>query len=213
MSYVRCSILGTIGTEEVWSINAVFDPTGEIEGSTNQAALDAAALAIANISIPTNLRTAMSSAVARNGCRLEVRSDSGDDLLAISQAGSTTAQSGTGSVYLPPQTAMVLSLRTNTPGASGRGRLYWPGMGLTLNNLGRITTPAANNFVTDFKTYLQGMESALATAFPTIGFDLAVRSKVTQSTPHVVRIQAGNVPDVQRRRRDTIPESYSSVDF
>jgi hypothetical protein len=48
MSYVRVSILGSFSTEEVWSVNPVFDPTLEFGSTVDQAALDAAALAIAN---------------------------------------------------------------------------------------------------------------------------------------------------------------------
>ena len=62
-------------------------------------------------------------------------------------------------------------------------------------------------------TYLHAIEDALATAFPTIGFDLAVRSKTTHTTPHVNKIQVGNVVDTQRRRRDKLVEDYSSVTF
>jgi predicted fused transcriptional regulator/phosphomethylpyrimidine kinase len=63
------------------------------------------------------------------------------------------------------------------------------------------------------RVYLTAMRDALATAFPTIGFNLAVRSKTTKTTPHVVRIQGGDVVDTQRRRRDNLPEAYSSLSF
>jgi hypothetical protein len=62
-------------------------------------------------------------------------------------------------------------------------------------------------------TYLHAIENAMATAFATIGFDLAVRSKTTHTTPHVNRLQVGNVMDTQRRRRDNIVEDYLSAAF
>jgi hypothetical protein len=198
---------------EVWSVNPVFDPTGEFPGGPSQSALEAAATAIANRSVPASLLTAMSSACSRTGAKVEVRDDATDALLGIAQVQSTTAQVGLNSIKCPPQSAAVLSVRTNTPGASGRGRLYWPGLGLTLDNSGRYTTPAPATFVSDFKAYLIGIRGDLAAAFPTIGFDLAVRSKTTKTTPHAVRIQMGNVVDTQRRRRDALPEAYSSVVF
>jgi hypothetical protein len=40
-----------------------------------------------------------------------------------------------------------------------------------------------------------------------------VRSKTTHTTPHAVRLQVGNIVDTQRRRRDSLPESYSNITF
>ena len=67
--------------------------------------------------------------------------------------------------------------------------------------------------MSDQKVYYNAMRSALATAFPTIGFDLAVRSKTTHTTPHVNKLQVGNVPDTQRRRRDSVIEDYQATTF
>lgn len=213
LSYVRVSILGTMLTNEVWSVNPVFDPTGEFPGGVNQVALDAAATAIANRTIPTQLRAFMSTSAARTGARVEVRDDVTDALIGISTQSISGSGAGSGTLNLPPQSALVLSLRTDTPGGSGRGRLYWPCLAATLDTNARLSTTIMNTFVADMKSYLAGMRSDLAAAFPTIGFDLAVRSKATHSTPHVVRIQGGNVLDTQRRRRDSIPEAYSTLTF
>jgi hypothetical protein len=213
MSYVRVSILGSFSTEEVWSVNPVFDPTLEFGSTVDQAALDAAALAIANRTIPTNMRAAMSTSSTRVGARVEVRDDVDDHLIGISLQGSTTPLAGTGTLFQAPQTAIVCSIRTNTPGGSGRGRLYWPAGGATVTATGRLSTPGTLAMVTDFKAYLLGIRSDLATAFPTIGFDLAVRSTTTHTTPHAVRVQVGNILDTQRRRRDNLPEAYTAASF
>lgn len=213
MSYVRVSILGALLTTEVWSINPTFDPTGEFPGSVNQASLDAAALAIAGRTIPTTMRELMSPSASRTGARVEVRDDADDSLLAISTQTAGAPQLGSGTLRLPPQSAMVISVRTDTPGASGRGRLYWPAMGATLDSSGRMFTPTPATLLNDFKTYLNGIRNDLATAFPTIGFDLAVRSKTTHTTPHAVRLQVGNVVDTQRRRRDNLAEAYATTTF
>lgn len=211
MSYVRVSILGTTVGGEVWSINPVFDPTGELEVGISQANLDAAAVAIAQLSPGGDLLSTMSPAMSIVGARLEIRADADDSLLAISIAGRSTPLVGTGSVLQPSQAAIVFSLRTNTPGGSGRGRVYWPAMGVQLNTSGRMGTSGTTTWVGAFKTYMAGIDSALSTAFTLIGFDLAVRSRTTLSTPHVVRIQAGDLVDTQRRRRDSLPETYVTV--
>lgn len=213
MSYVRVSILGAQSGGEVWSINPVFDPTGELEFGIDQAKVDAAALAIANRTIPSNLLSTLSSAMSRTGARVEIRSDTTDALLATSTQGSTAASAGAASPKLTPQSALVISIRTDTPGASGRGRLYWPAMGVTVSATGRLGTPGVAALLTDAKSYLNGIRSDLATAFPTIGFDLAVRSKATHTTPHATRLQIGDVIDTQRRRRDVLVEAYTAVTF
>lgn len=213
MSYVRVSVMGNFANEEVWSVNPVFDPTAEFGSTVDQAALDAATLAIANRTLTTSLRTAISTAATRTGARVEIRDDATDALIGISIQASTSPQAGTLANTMPPQSALVCSLRTNTAGGSGRGRLYWPLLVGTLNSAGRVTTPLNSTFAGDMKSYLLGIRSDLAAAFPLIGFDLAVRSKTTHSTPHVTRIQVGNVVDTQRRRRDSLPESYATVAF
>jgi len=213
VSYVRVSILGTTSGGEVWSINPVFDPTAEWGTTVDQTALDAAAAAIAALNPGVFPLGQLSTAMSVTGARLEVRDDASDDLIGISIATRATPLAGTGAAKLPPQSAIVVSIRTNTPGASGRGRVYWPAMGATLLATGRLDSAAMATFITQFRTYLTAQRDALATAFPAIGFNLAVRSKTTHTTPHAVRIQVGDVVDTQRRRRDNLAESYSTLSF
>jgi len=213
ISYIRVSILGSQTAGEVWSVNPVYDPTGELEIGIDQAKVDAAALAIASRTIPTNLLSCLSTAMSRTGARVEVRADSNDALLATSTQGSPAIATGPLAPKLTPQSAVVCSIRTDTPGGSGRGRLYWPAMGITVSATGRVGTPAVNQLLLDFKSYLNGIRTDLATAFPGITFDLAVRSKATHTTPHATRVQVGDVIDTQRRRRDVLVEAYQSLAF
>lgn len=213
MSYVRVSILGASPGGEVWSINPVFDPTGEFPGGVDQTALDAACDAIAALNPGTNARNTLSNVLTITGARVEVREDSNDALIGISQQVRTTPFTGAGTQARGAQNALVLSLRTNTPGASGRGRLYWPSIAGVIGTDLRAVPADVLLIATDLRTYLNAMRSALATAFPTIGFDLAVRSKTTHTTPHVVKVQMGNVLDTQRRRRDSMVEDYQTLAF
>jgi len=121
--------MGNLFTEEIWSVNPVYDPTGEFPGGVNQANLDAATQLIANRSIPGSLATLLSTSGVRNAARVEVRDDATDGLLAISIQASATTQAGGGTLRLTAQDAVVCSIRTNTAGGSGRGRLYWPALG------------------------------------------------------------------------------------
>jgi len=214
MSYVRVSILGTLLASEVWSINPVFDPSGEFGSTVDQTALDAATDAIAALTPPTNLSGFLSTALQVTGARVEVRNDVDDSLMSISTQIRATPYTGLGTPLRSATTALVFSLRTNTPGGSGRGRLYWPAVATSVQSADlRFSTTNVASALTDMRAYLNSMRSALATAFPTIGFDLAVRSKTTHTTPHVNKIQAGNVPDTQRRRRDSLVEDYQFLAF
>lgn len=213
MSYVRVSILGDAPGGEVWSINPVFDPTGEFPGGVDQASLDAACNLIANRLVPSALQNKMSNALRVTGARVEVREDSNDALIGIAIDVRTTPLVGSGTPLRPAQNAMVFSLRTNTPGGSGRGRIYWPALGDAIGSDLRYSSAIVTAALADMRTYLNGIRSDLATSFPTIGFDLAVRSRTTHTTPHVVRLQAGNVLDTQRRRRDAMVEDYQALAF
>jgi len=213
MSYVRVSILGDSPGGEVWSVNPVFDPTGELGSTVDQTSLDTACNAISNLTVPTALLNKMSNALRVTGARVEVRNDANDALIGISIDNRTTPAVGSGTPLRPAQNAMVFSLRTNTPGASGRGRIYWPALGDAIGSDLRYSSAIVTAALSDMRIYLNGMRSALAAAFPTIGFDLAVRSKTTHTTPHVNKIQLGNVLDTQRRRRDSMVEDYSTITF
>lgn len=213
MSYVRVSILGAAPGGEVWSINPVIDPTLEFGSTVNQDALDAAANAIALLNPGSAALGALSTALTITGCRLEVRDDSTDALIGISVQVRSAPLPGTGVPARGAQNAMVISLRTNTPGGSGRGRLYWPCIATSVGSDLRVSSSSALSLLQNMETYLHAMEDALATAFPTIGFDLSVRSRQTHTTPHVNKIQIGNVLDTQRRRRDKLVEDYQSIAF
>jgi hypothetical protein len=213
MSYVRVSVLGAAPGGEVWSINPTFDPTGEFPGGVDQTALDAACDAIAALNPGILLLSFLSSALTVTGARVEVRDDGNDALIGTSTQLRSSPLSGSASALRGAQTALVISLRTNTPGGSGRGRLYWPAIGRSVDSQLRFSAADTSGALGEFKTYLNAMRGALATAFPTIGFDLAVRSKQTHTTPHVNKLQAGNVPDTQRRRRDKMIEDYQFTSF
>jgi hypothetical protein len=61
------------------------------------------------------------------------------------------------------------------------------------------------------KTYLSGISGAIAATLT--GVDLSVWSRTTPELYTVTSIQAGDVLDVQRRRRDQTIESYQSLTY
>src|SRR6188474_2021870 len=170
MSYVRASILGISPGGEVWSVNPVFDPTGEFGSTVDQTALDSACDAIAALSPGAQLTANLSSAMGITGARLEVRDDSTDALIGISTQVRATPLFGGSAPQRSAQDAMVFSLRTTTPGGSGRGRLYWPAASGGIDTNMRISSSTVTTSLSNMVTYLHAMESALVAAFPLIAF-------------------------------------------
>nr|CRY97492.1 hypothetical protein [uncultured prokaryote] len=215
MVYYRVGITGTLGNQEVWSINPQFATSQNVQPSVAQ--MTAAAVGVAAVTIPTGLANAKSQAAPVTTVRVECRSDAGE-LLDVAQAAQTGSQTTSRSPSTPSQTSIVLSLRTDTPGASGRGRLYWPALGITPSPTTlRITTLERDVIATDAVTYLRAVQDALKAAIspaPSVAtYELAVFSKTRGNHALVKRLLVGDVFDTQRRRRDAMVESYITRDF
>jgi hypothetical protein len=214
--YFRLSIQGTLASGEVWSINPCFNLGGSFTPIWDQPSGDDIAQALLDVVIPTPLKDAYSAAGAITGYRLEGR---GDDhtLLGVAESAFTSPVVGTAAATKPPQTAMVFSLRTNTPGASGRGRLYLPALSVQISATNfRVSSTAVEAFLTAMSEYLRDVQDTIkanAGVFPWSTVELCVVSKTTGNRPLVTRIQAGDILDTQRRRRDKLTENYQAQPF
>lgn len=206
-------IEGTLPQGEVWSITPKFignfGPAITNYDELLQWATNIGDAFIAG-AVPTALRTAMSSVTAITAIRAEYRDASGD-LAEVAERVLPTVIGGSATPNRPFQCAWVASLRTGRPGASYRGRLYWPyiagGMdGTTL----RIPQANLETLVTGMRDMLLSVQDA---APEENSVALAVISKVRGVGTAVTEISGGNVIDTQRRRRDTIAESYESTPF
>lgn len=206
---LKVSILGSGLNGEVWSVNPVFHLTTEPTLTFEQ--LNTICTAINAITVPTGLRAFFPPQVAITGVRIEQRESEGT-LVAQLEQQRATAVVGTGNAPHPIQTSIVLSLITARAGASGRGRLYWPASGVALDsNTLRFGSGVVTGFLTDMETYLSAIQAAIEAT--TTDAPLAVWSRKTLGTFSVVRLRAGDVPDVQRRRRDALVETYRSLDY
>lgn len=214
MTYFRLGIRGEIASGEVWSINPAFTIGNEV-GPTkwDQALGQTAVTACAAIAPGTTLRGLL-PAGGLTSLRLELRSNAHFLLGAAEAPYSGTAP--TGSMSEPPQQSIVISLRTEVPGRSHRGRLYWPAVkGATTDTGGRVPAATVTGALADAKTYLRALQDAIkAGAFPganPVTVELAVVSQTIASQTRVKTLQIGNVFDVQRRRRDALKEAYTAV--
>jgi len=202
---LRVTVKGTMPGGEVFSVNPVWnigtDPLTATEAGTIATAIDA-------VTIPAALLAGIPASMAYVGTRVESR-DSTGTLHAVGEHTRAAPVVGTASGGLPFQTAMVVSLRTLLAGASFRGRLYFPANGMTMTNTTlRPPTSSITAYLGGVKAYLALIETAIQATSG--GATLVVWSRKTGGTALVTTLQAGDVLDVQRRRRDAVVESYSS---
>lgn len=217
MTYIRVSLQGTTAsTPEVWSINPTFNCSNPI--SPTQEEIQNAATTVAKITPGMPLQGMASARMKLAKVRVEVRSDA-HALQGLAEAPYTGGWTSTTDANRPAQCAVVLSLRSDRPGATGRGRLYWPALGTSL-----VTTTlrlaaadvtavsqAAVVYMTNIQDALRGALMPSPAALGTIR--LCVVSRRSGTRTDINRIQVGDVIDTQRRRRDALPEVYHSVAY
>jgi hypothetical protein len=220
MAYWRAVLKGSIGGIESWSTSTAFGIVGLSPDVPDQSAADGI---LANLlaytttaNVPTSFKSLLSSGSWISGWRLELRSED-ESILSISEGSMGSPVFGTSTPTKTPQDACVISLRTSTPGARGRGRMYFPAMGAALNATFQLNAPTAANVAADAKTWLNAIKGRMDAYYTSIAAAKSVAVSVRSATDHVCRdvnqIQVGSILDTQRRRRDAIPESYSSVAF
>lgn len=134
----------------------------------------------------------------------------GGGVLVEQDASDVTVTPGNAQTYVPNQCALVASLITATPGRRSRGRTYLPILNLQVQPDGRITSTVAQLVANAFGAMIEGMV-ADSNASPPFRLPLIVASQVAGGDRHdVTTIRVGNVIDTQRRRRESLSETYSS---
>jgi hypothetical protein len=208
---LRVSLFGAMPSGEEWSVNPVYNIGGDFGVDPTPAEMTTIANAIAALSVPAALLSTWSTSTSLVGARVEARDYDGT-LSVLAEAVKGTASAGTGATPHPFQSAIVSSLRTVTPGASGRGRLYWPATGVALQATTlRVLNTQVANILAAVKTYLSSIETAIEVTLPGVSLVVWSRTKVTAYP--VTSIQMGDVLDVQRRRRDVAIEGYSATTY
>ncbi len=220
MTYLRVIALGSIGGVEEWSsgVSYRFFQLSFIDMTQSQleSLVQRLITAVTTTTLPASLRALMSTGASLTGWRVESHGED-EKLLAVAQNNYPAAIAGTGGPTKSPQDALVLSFRTSTPGARGRGRTYWPALGAALTGSFNLATPSAATVAADAKVLYKligdQINAELAANSLAATVELAVRSGTDHSSRLVNRIQVGNVLDTQRRRRDALVESYQIVSY
>lgn len=206
---LRVSLVGQMPSGEEWSVNPCFSVGGDFGAPVSSTQAQTIATAIAGLIIPTGVLNMQSSSTTHTGVRVEAR-DLDGSLESLAEAVRALPVGGSGASFHPFQTSAVTSLRTALPGASGRGRLYWPATGVTLT-VGTLRPSTANvvSHLAGVKTYLSSIETSIEATLT--GVALVVWSRKLLAQNVVTSLQMGDVLDVQRRRRDQLVEGYSTT--
>jgi hypothetical protein len=208
---LRVSIIGAMPGGEEWSVNPVYSIGGDFGTPVSATQAQTIATAIAAIAVPTGILAQVASSTTFQGCRVEARSLAGV-LESQAEGIKAVATPGSGGSGKPFQTSAVSSLRTARAGASGRGRLYWPVTGISLATATlRPTSADMTSLTSGVKTYLSAIQTAIDVTLD--GVSLAVWSRKLLDLFPVTSIQMGDVLDVQRRRRDQLIESYTTLAY
>ena len=220
MAYWRTVLRGTQGSSEVWTVSNNWGVVGLSPDVPDQ---DSANGILARLltfttsaNVPASLRTLLSTSGVIVGWRVELRSES-ENVLSVAEGNLTTPVAGTGTPTKTPQDALVISLRTSTPGPSGRGRMYWPALGATLDTQFALTSPTSLTVAGQSRTWLNAIGNEINQWYVSIAaaksVALSVRSIKDAVNRNVTSLQVGSALDTQRRRRDNLLETYQSVPY
>lgn len=213
MPYNRISFEGTINGGESFSTGIAFSDGSGSGFYSSYADLLIWAQNIRDLNdgtvFPTSWRALLSGQAAITRIKVEFigadgKADQIAEALVSAGAGSVTA-------FQTPQVAVVVSLRTGRPGRSYRGRMYLPAMGGSVNpDSWNLNSPNSVAVAADAAIFLGLVQDAQPG-------DLQLRpvvwSEKLQTASAVTQISVGNKFDIQRRRRDSLAEVYSTVDY
>jgi hypothetical protein len=208
--YARIRILGTLPGGEQWSIGVAF--TGNFDTTPlSSAALQAWANAVGGLEtgkvIPPTWQGLLSTVAFVNAVRAEYYEDGGA-LSDVREFILSTPAAGTGAPTKPYQTSVCVSLLSGIPGRRFRGRIYLPALAATISATTLRMAPTISQAISDDAV---DWLSAVAAAGPTSpALVPAVWSKMNESAVAISSTRVGDVLDTQRRRRDSLVETYYS---
>ena len=211
--YTRVIISGTSPAPgEVWSVGLNFQSEFVDQSlAAHQDAADAVATRLGALSTGVLLQF-LSTAGAITRARVESRSQDGT-LLQAAESTATLPKAGTGTASKVLQCAAVVSLLTARPGRSYRGRVYWPAWNWTGTSALLFSNTDMTNLANAWRNLAEGIQSDLDTADgAAVTHVPVVWSYKLQTSQPITRYGAGNVPDTQRRRRDSVAETYVYAD-
>lgn len=220
VAFNRLQLLGSIITGDIWSCTINFGAASGEAGPSDEQTLKAAAARVRALQggsiVGPNLRAFMSSAYALTGFKLSAVS--GTTFRETAQAAVTLGGpvAGSGTPVQAPEIAACVSWNLEQSNRRNRGRIYWPGVGRAVNSDMRYSSAdtqslndGMNEFILQLTGAIGGAQQGGTGDGTGGGFYALVVSKVGRSAVPIESVSVGDVPDVQRRRRNKEREAYS----
>jgi hypothetical protein len=201
MAFYRGTVKGHLEGGEIFNFTMHFSAPID-QAATGAAELaDAVTLMWNGTNSPAGNITALyPAAIGVDSVVMDELNDSGRN---VSQGRTPLALVGTGTDEpLPPQCAMVVSLRSNTPTRSGRGRFYLPSPVVTTVIDQRLDSAAQTDVLNGALAMLNHMAG--------LDFTPVIYHRFDPTVTEVVSIDVGDVFDTQRRRRNKLVETRVS---
>lgn len=196
------------GTQERWSTGLWFaPPSGAVVGGSSNLALWAAAI---GDGLAAAITGTLLNGLSTTGAVDRIRAYSYSSIIGpASEVGESVENIAGGSGGKNPlPTAMVVSLRTGLAGRRNRGRMYWPAVGLVVNNQGRWGPTDTAGGASGAKALL----NLIADTAPGVAdMSPVVASRAGNYVTPVTSVSVGDVPDAQRRRREGLVEVYATA--
>jgi hypothetical protein len=202
MATFLARVIGNLPSGETWTTGVHASGTGSLSAFLTAAGNFVDTLWNGDGGSATGLITDVPAGVGATSLVVYQLDDSTGKATARAEASLTLAGSDTGSP-LPQEVAVVASLRTATPGPSGRGRMYLPPLGVNkCTTVGRVDAAAQANLAASVAAALGELNSG--------GFDPILFTPNTADRV-ITSVDVGDVFDAQRRRRDKLVETRISV--
>lgn len=205
---------GKAFTTEEWSCNLRFKSSGigpADDGSWNQIAADAiddvrddVVNFFANVpycfSAAHTLDFVKFNAIGENGRYLDTSN---------TRARYPAGVVGTGAPVMPPQIALVLSLRTDAErGRAHAGRIFLPASKFTVGADGRISQAQVDATMLWTRTFISNLNNWPGLDLPWEP-EVHIVSGINGDYRPVTKMRIGRVLDTQRRRREDLLEEYT----
>lgn len=213
---IRIRVGGNLYGDASWSIGLSFAATApdlfEIQGDRNRQVAEGirdrvAALNGGSIMPAPQTLNWGGEAVALNFLRVSAL-DAAQKETTVALLDKSPAIRGVGTSRLPAQSAMCVSLLTGRPGASYRGRVYFPALGVTLSSAGRVEQSVCGSLALGFSNWLNQLKGAIQGDGVTSATPVVV-STTRGTLTAITSVRVGNRLDSQRRRAESQEESYS----
>ena len=205
---LRLTIGGSVPSD-TWSVSLWFKLTG-LSATPSPTAMNSTALNAvngfntvfwSNAVSPWKAQCATSTTLATSKLYL-YRSSA----LVQAGTGSITPVAGTGSVTMPGYVARVVSLLTDQPGRSRRGRIYLPSTGAGVNS-GTGLFASVSGAMTNLATILGSTSGYQSTGYFFGGSEVAELCVVSSThgyTTSVTSLRCDNKPDTQHGRENKL---------